>query len=60
MNNNFFYWGNVDPSGNKMSKLITSNDIDTNNIKYLALAGNKAVLLYDNKVDYYQMNNNDI
>lgn len=50
----------MDPSGNKMSALLTTNDIDTNNLKYLGLAGNKAVLLYENKIEYYQVKNNEI
>lgn len=55
VSDSYFFWGNVDPSGASRTKTLTTNDIDTTNLRYMGLSGNKAVLLYDAKIDYYQL-----
>ncbi len=53
--NEFFYWGNLDKNEDLRSVKLTNNDIDTSKIVDITLSGNKAVLLYNDRVDYYRI-----
>jgi hypothetical protein len=52
----FFFWGNIDPNGQLRSVTLKNNDIDTSgDMKALALSANKLTIIYDERIDYYQM-----
>ncbi len=56
----FFFWGNIDPNGQLRSVTLENNDIDTSgNMNALALSANKLTIIYDERIDYYQMVGSD-
>lgn len=55
----FFFWGNIDPYGQLRSVTLENNDIDTDEMNALALSANKLTIIYDERIDYYQMVGSD-
>ena len=59
MNTDFFYWANVNVNFGFSDAKITG-DIDPSLMLDLALSGNKAVLFFEDSVDYYRMTGYDV
>lgn len=59
LNTNFFLWVNINYAGTYGGE-TSLDEFDPTGISEVSLSGNKAVLLYADKLKYYQFVNNKI
>lgn len=59
LNNNYFVWVNIDYQGT-YAKATSFDTFDVSKLKEFSLSGNKAVMLLDTKMQFYQFKDSNI
>lgn len=50
----FSHWVTMRPDGGLITSNIPSSELSTTDLMFISLSGNKGVMMYSNKIDYYE------